>query len=238
MLTVIIGILGVACFKQHKEAEGYRQKQRERELVEAIDREIAGIRIPYEALLWDTKDFGQVAAYRLAKCRQFDMATIAGYSSVVQDHSDEVVSVNNEVDCSNASFENYWLNHYIRSCLALEGRIMGDSGEPPKAFILKERLPVIRFHVGRALKSKEQNIALASCALWLSVFPPNDDVRSRLAELVSAPKLQTNLNSEVYSRQTIEAATLIDAYDLQIPFPPDIKNENSYLFLLKRHSKR
>lgn len=238
LFALIIGVLSLVCFRQNQELKAGRDMQREREVSQRIDQQIAGLRVPYEALLWD-RDFGEVAKYRFRKCQELNMATITPYGAVIQDTPNEW-QVKSETDCANASFENHWLNHYVRSCDALEGWLkitavkLDDHGE---RFIIEKRLPVIRLHVGRALKSKEEHIALASCMLWLSLLPPTDDVRARLVELIAAPKLQAR-DREVYSRQTLEAAALIEMYKLQISFPEAMKQEPEYQEFLKRRSMR
>lgn len=239
LFTLIIGVLSLVCFRQNQELKASRKMQRELEVSRTIDQQIAGLRVPYEALLWDGGDFREVASYRFRKCQELNMATITPYEAVIQDTPNEW-PVMKETDCWNASFENHWLNHYVHSCNALEGWLTftgAKAQEPLKMFIIEKRLPVLRMHVGRALKSKNEHIALASCSLWLSVLPPTDDVRARLAELIAAPKHRAG-DREVSSRQTLEAAALIELYKLQIAFPEAMKKEPEYQRYLQHRLMR
>jgi hypothetical protein len=69
------------------------------------------------------------------------------------------------------------------------------------------------------------------------VLPPTDDVRARLAELIAAPKHRAG-DREVSSRQTLEAAALIELYKLQIAFPEAMKKEPEYQRYLQHRLMR
>jgi hypothetical protein len=241
LLLLAMLTLFVLLFFEHRTRLRLQQQVTQLKQAEAslrIDRELAKLRIPYEAVIWDTKAFRTISETRAAVCKEMELKTITPYSAVLQDQPidwDIDKAEHPESNCWNASFENYFLNEYLNGCHSICMSIKRQDTPLGEAVARKDEqvLRVIRLHVGRALKSTEPHIALASCQLWLALFEPNADVLARLGEFVTKDNRASYTSAsgdtyDDYSSDMIESVRLIDQHALAISYPDDVKSGRAY----------
>ncbi|MEY3896560.1 MAG: hypothetical protein RLZZ214_2080 [Verrucomicrobiota bacterium] len=248
LLAALLLFLAVMLFlseQQRSRQTGKIADYEQREQWNQIDLELAGLRIPYEVILYDNKHYRSVYADRAKQCKEQGVLTISSYSSVLRDQNLENPVFPSPEDpdsedrawtiCGNDAFELCGLNAYLKVCnIVLSSREPMDNPLSKSIRNKDERvLAVIRLHVGRALKSKNRDIALASCKVWLAFFQPTADVTSRLTELVGGSNRSRYTSSsqepyEDYSEDAIEAVKLIDQYSLAIPYPDDVKTGRAF----------
>ena len=207
--------LGTLCLQQKAQIREMRTKMAAAELDEAID----GLRAPYEALLWDTTDFREVAEYRLRKCNDYG-STISHYTAVLQDDP-TAFKPHDFTSCWNASFEHYWINRYLRTCEGILSQLKTGQGLVNDAVRQNQQrvIKTLRLHLERALQSKENHITIATCELWLALFEPTPAVHDQLRRLLAAPRY----HGGAYSAEAIKAVRLINEYQLKIEYPADMK---------------
>lgn len=236
-LIVVAALWGKEYRARVKQVERFEQAQEEM----YIDRGLASLRIPYEAIIWNTKDIRAISEILANRCKETGLTSISPYSAVIQDQKNDwkidtpALADTIHTIFSNASIDRHFWEEYIQGCYRVRHEI-GRSDTPlGRAFARKDEqvLRVVRLHVARALKSKEPHMVLASCKLWLALFEPNEDVLARLSELAAKKDRGryttiTNETYDDYSGETITAVRIIDQYSLPIPYPQDVKTGRAY----------
>ena len=191
----------------------------------AIEDQLKGLRIPYETVLFDTKDFHEVAEYYARKAHDSGVDTIAPYSAVLQDDVCECKATDSGTFW-NASVALHDLNAFSYCCGDIQRQIREKRGAIYDALLQRDPAPrnAIRSHLRRALKTKYNELALPACATWLAVYEPIPEVREQLERMASLPKF----SDDDYSSLVIMAVQLIDAYHLDVSYPDDVKQSRAY----------